>query len=650
MLKEDNNPVLSVGMIIKNEEKVLRRCLDSLTALFDLVPCELIIADTGSSDKSVEIAKDFTQNVYYYEWINDFAAARNFTLSKSKGKWFMFLDADEYLDSDISEIVSFFNSSKLYDKYNTMVIHFRNYKDKEKKIYRDSYLARFFKKNSGDEPLRFNGEIHEAINVRYPKGKFETIVHHTGYCYDTKQFWKKKLKRNYVPMRKEFQKSPTIRMALMLLEFGSEYPDDCLDYISFGVEYLKSNREDFYGKDFLVMSIRFYMNLFPEKALQLCDMYYKILNNTDGATQTVSVEMYRTEILYKLFRFYEVREAFCKYENLYQKCKTGIISASSDTGFSIRGTMESDYVGVKCLAIQALIKINDYNMSLKMLSEFHIEEYEDESYKTLVSCWMKLAIAQKDYLCLKNIIEPIYRTNNGDKINYLNSGISRIYYDIALDDERIGFSDDMIRCGLQGIYADILRITIQPSKKEIESIINSLNHWNKDYSELIYFAIKYNCDISELPFVIATDDYEETFLTLIDNHDDFADILLEYEIQEKYLMSINILGFITGIYKYVSLNCDTVSEEKKYILYKRYISLLGDYVMNLYNPEFLNENSIGTLPCEHQFGFYMYNAETYLMESDKLGYIREIKKALLSCEKMQKIVKFMLDRFKEKLN
>ena len=115
-------------------------------------------------------------------------------------------------------------------------------------------------------------------------------------------------------------------------------------------------------------------------------------------------------------------------------------------------------------------------------------------------------------------------------------------------------------------------------------------------------------------------------------------------------MSINILGFITGIYKYVSLNCDTVSEEKKYILYKRYISLLGDYVMNLYNPEFLNENSIGTLPCEHQFGFYMYNAETYLMESDKLGYIREIKKALLSCEKMQKIVKFMLDRFKEKLN
>ena len=113
--KQNDMIMLTIGMIVKNEEKVLRRCLTSLQPLMNEIRCELIIADTGSTDSTVEIAKEFTSNVFHFEWIDDFAAARNSTLEKAKGKWFMFLDADEYLDDDISEILHFFKSPELYN-------------------------------------------------------------------------------------------------------------------------------------------------------------------------------------------------------------------------------------------------------------------------------------------------------------------------------------------------------------------------------------------------------------------------------------------------------------------------------------------------------------------------------------------------------
>lgn len=64
---------ISLCMIVKNEEKVLKRCLDSVKEAVD----EIIIVDTGSTDKTKSIALAYTDKVYDFEWINDFSAARN---------------------------------------------------------------------------------------------------------------------------------------------------------------------------------------------------------------------------------------------------------------------------------------------------------------------------------------------------------------------------------------------------------------------------------------------------------------------------------------------------------------------------------------------------------------------------------------------
>ncbi len=87
---------ISLCMIVKNEEKILARCLDSICDLMD----EIIIVDTGSIDKTKEIAARYTDKVYDFEWIYDFSAARNFAFSKATKEYIYSADADEVVSPE----------------------------------------------------------------------------------------------------------------------------------------------------------------------------------------------------------------------------------------------------------------------------------------------------------------------------------------------------------------------------------------------------------------------------------------------------------------------------------------------------------------------------------------------------------------------
>ena len=84
---------ISLCMIVKNEEKILERCLDSVADLVD----EIVIADTGSTDATREIARRYTEKVYDFPWTDDFSAARNFVFSRATQEYIYSADADEVL-------------------------------------------------------------------------------------------------------------------------------------------------------------------------------------------------------------------------------------------------------------------------------------------------------------------------------------------------------------------------------------------------------------------------------------------------------------------------------------------------------------------------------------------------------------------------
>lgn len=93
-METEEKKTLSVCMIVKNEENILKRCLRDAAYFAD----EIIIVDTGSTDKTKEIAYQFTDKVYDFSWCDDFAAARNVSFGKASCDYLMWLDADDRID------------------------------------------------------------------------------------------------------------------------------------------------------------------------------------------------------------------------------------------------------------------------------------------------------------------------------------------------------------------------------------------------------------------------------------------------------------------------------------------------------------------------------------------------------------------------
>ena len=81
-MKQHNGPLLSIGMIVKNEMDCLQRCLESLTPLREAIPCEVVIADTGSTDGTRELAAQYADILFDFTWSNDFSAARNAVMDR----------------------------------------------------------------------------------------------------------------------------------------------------------------------------------------------------------------------------------------------------------------------------------------------------------------------------------------------------------------------------------------------------------------------------------------------------------------------------------------------------------------------------------------------------------------------------------------
>ena len=86
-----NEGLLSVAMIVKDEEANIRRALESIVDVVD----EIIVVDTGSTDRTPEIVKEYTDKLYFHEWQNDFSEARNYSLQFPTCEWVLIYDADE---------------------------------------------------------------------------------------------------------------------------------------------------------------------------------------------------------------------------------------------------------------------------------------------------------------------------------------------------------------------------------------------------------------------------------------------------------------------------------------------------------------------------------------------------------------------------
>ncbi|EPR27794.1 MULTISPECIES: glycosyltransferase family 2 protein [Geobacillus] len=166
---------LALVMIVKNEERHLSRCLQSVKGIVD----EMVIVDTGSTDRTKEIAYAFGAKVFDFEWVNDFSAARNYALEKSKCDWNLVLDADEYIMNDCGSIIR--NFIEKNDKIIGRIKRIDEFIQDGEKRYAQSYLSRLLPKG-----VKYVGRVHEQVNSDLPRENLDIEVYHDGYVYTDK--------------------------------------------------------------------------------------------------------------------------------------------------------------------------------------------------------------------------------------------------------------------------------------------------------------------------------------------------------------------------------------------------------------------------------------------------------------------------------
>ncbi len=192
---------ISVCIITKNEADHLQKCLEALQPY----PFEVVVVDTGSTDDTMDIARRYTDRIYEFEWIDDFAAARNFAAACASHDLLFPIDSDEILTAldwdQLQAAVTAHPESvgnvKRLDYYETDA-ELRRYDVMIERIYDRRYY-------------QFRGAIHEALipvtDIAYTSYEAPVVIDHTGYLGNTEQL-RKKAERNLALLEKEVAKNP----------------------------------------------------------------------------------------------------------------------------------------------------------------------------------------------------------------------------------------------------------------------------------------------------------------------------------------------------------------------------------------------------------------------------------------------------------
>ncbi len=210
MSGQKNNVKLSQCMIVKDEEKNIRRALSWGK---DIV-FEQIVVDTGSADRTVELAREMGAKVFHFQWIDDFSSAKNFAIEQASGEWIAFLDADEYMSEEdarkLGQILCEIEKQEKGQEKPHFVRCAWHQIDEDGAPFAVSVQDRIFR---NIPEIRYHGRIHEQIAL--PGGEAmicqdeqkSLSICHTGYVLSAMKE-KKKWERNIRLLTREIKEEP----------------------------------------------------------------------------------------------------------------------------------------------------------------------------------------------------------------------------------------------------------------------------------------------------------------------------------------------------------------------------------------------------------------------------------------------------------
>lgn len=249
---------ISVCLIAKNEEKHIDECLKRLQPY----GFEIVLADTGSTDRTVELARKYTDRIYHFDWCGDFSAAKNFAMQKASHDWILSLDCDEY--AEVIDQKGLRKCMESHPRHAGRILIRNRFTEDGRTSYEQVRVSRFVNRRY----FHFEGVVHEQLvptaasdlrnttpdtaPVKYVYSAPITVLH-VGYD-GTEDEMREKSKRNITLLEKEletygadpytyyqlgqsYRKLHDFETALRYLDLGlSMDVDPALDYVQNMVE------------------------------------------------------------------------------------------------------------------------------------------------------------------------------------------------------------------------------------------------------------------------------------------------------------------------------------------------------------------------------------------------------------------------------
>lgn len=627
---------LTIGMMVKNEEHNLDRCLKSLQSLRAAIDSELVIVDTGSEDNTVAIAKQYTDKIYFHPWNNHFSDMRNITISYAKGEWFFVMDADEEL-VDATELINFLNSPSR-DQYGAIAISCRSITN-EATIEQAPEMVTFrLFKNDGY--FHYEGAIH---NQQVFQGKALLLpVHllHYGYMSTDAELMERKFIRTSTILKNELEKDPANIYYWCQLSVSYSMHGDLAESIA-PIEtaydlFVKKGKPAELMYVYTTAACIYHLNKNYEKLETIC------IESLSIKTGYIDIYYYLAEAQASLQKHELAIDNFLIYLDLLEhrdKC----VKDSSIIEYTL-GKKECAYYFLTTL----YRKIQNYEQALIFAKKITHAKLIAEHLPNTIRLYLK----QSDYKGLRQYYNRI--------INEVEQ-ISTMFYESLETVKRDvpSFTWQFIAAEFQDLpneYGLLNRMILSDYANQL--LPNESTHQLKslNFSDLPkhchafwYYALKYRYPLHEQINIFKELYTASIFDHLQKQYPDVGRVIFNYLHNTPTFTTYYSCRLGKMLSRCALVLASDLSNTEYLSLFAKYIAYGRQYLQNVYHPQVLSECILHDLKNDEEaFLLYMSYAADNQEINNRREYIRYMKLALQVSPLMKRGIQLLLDELENR--
>lgn len=606
--------LLSIAMIVKNEENNLPRTLEALKSLKNKIDHEIVIVDTGSTDDTLNIAKRYTNKVYEKEWTGNFAQMRNYSIDKCKGDWILILDADEVLENP-NELISCLKEKDIKN-FNSATIKFKNMLSDKEDDYLIGTLVRLFRNK---KEFYYQGRVHEQPKVLKPTKLTNITLLHYGYSRESFNLMNYKYERNLnllLEDLKEDNNNPYTHFQLAQTYGMANIPDKAFESVMKAYNLIEN--KDNKGKYLYIYHLlAMYLNSSGEyeKAIELSkealtyrkdhlDFYYFIAKAYSFLNKYDEAEYYYDE-----------------YFKLYQRLEDGYlvddISVGNMSFARIKEMLKDRFV--------LAFKNKDYNYIIENYRNYKEDDIEDiliytfikkENYTNIFEFYKEKEIKDKNINSIILVCEKIIKEN-------LENDILNIYKNLLGLDEKL---DNYIKCIYENNKVNLDYITFD-------------NYYLYKSKIFVKYILENERDLDLIKNLNKNDIY--SYLIELTKNFKGIEILYRYS-KEKFLANdIDDLNFLNIIEDLLIKNENIESNNYNELVYRVFINKIN-YIRKIYNKDILG--SFYEKVCNKDEVFFIALLNLFrIYSSNKHEYIKELRKMLKKYPEYKVLINYLKD-------